>query len=624
MSFTFSFWVYDASSMRPISSLVFVFSAIPSILMKRAILLFAICLLTAAARAQNVPTGFDLSNYGVRIEPDKRVLVILATIDSARTESGSGKARLIDTKLSKTGAAFRDRIESELTVPDDLRQKISIFLTQYRKRRPDLSEADLVTPFIAMAYSLAQPPDMADPVITSDLPGDVLDVLDFAPLVREFYRRSGIAAKLDGYVKEYRAAADAGLRTGAREMVSEVLDYLHTKPQTVYAERVKVQTSKSKNTTLKNTEIREHERRFVIVPEMLAPAGNVEFLNIRDDYNVILPPDTDLSLSEARRAFIQYVVDAVILTHANEVSTIIPGVKQLLDERRKVNPNISPDAYLAVSRSLASAIDAKEAEWSLVRVATDQSRQKAAKVGSDPDKKIYNELEAFKRAEADETALRLSDDYERGAVLAFYFAEQLRGLEESGFDIASSIREMLLSFEPGKEANRLAEFAEARKRAMAAREARKTKPDSSQTAVFDNPVTAKLREIQGTIESKNYAKASADLAMLAKANPRDARIYYNAGRVAMLEAAGMTDADEQAKKIVEAKTAYSNVLNVATSTTDRALLSLTYVALARIYEIDDNKAYAIKLYDKAIEIGDVPGGALKVAVDAKQRLIQNP
>jgi len=296
----------------------------------------------------------------------------------------------------------------------------------------------------------------------------------------------------------------------------------------------------------------------------------------------------------------------------------------VLDERRKVNPNISPDAYLAVSRSLASAIDAKEAEWSLIRVATDQSRQKAAKVGSDPDKKIYNELEAFKRAEADETALRLSEDYERGAVLAFYFAEQLRGLEESGFDIASSIREMLLSFEPGKEANRLAEFAEARKRAAAAREARKTKPDSTQTAVFDNPVTAKLREIQATIESKNYAKASADLASLTRSNPRDARIYYNVGRVAMLQAAETTDASDQAKKIVEAKTAYSNVLSVATSTTDRALLSLTYVALARIYEIDDNKAYAIKLYDKAIEIGDVPGGALKVALDAKQKLIQNP
>jgi hypothetical protein len=96
------------------------------------------------------------------------------------------------------------------------------------------------------------------------------------------------------------------------------------------------------------------------------------------------------------------------------------------------------------------------------------------------------------------------------------------------------------------------------------------------------------------------------------------------GRVAMLEAAGMTDGDAQAKKILAAKNAYAGVLTSAATSTDRALLSLTYVALARIYEIDDNKEYAVKLYDKAIEIGDVAGGGYKSAIEGKQRLIQNP
>jgi hypothetical protein len=74
--------------------------------------------------------------------------------------------------------------------------------------------------------------------------------------------------------------------------------------------------------------------------------------------------------------------------------------------------------------------------------------------------------------------LRLSDDYENGAVLSFYFGQQLHGMEEAGFDIAASMREMLLSFDPAKESNRLAEFAEARKRAVAARESRKNSPPS--------------------------------------------------------------------------------------------------------------------------------------------------
>jgi hypothetical protein len=35
----------------------------------------------------------------------------------------------------------------------------------------------------------------------------------------------------------------------------------------------------------------------------------------------------------------------------------------------------------------------------------------------------------------------------------------------------------------------------------------------------------------------------------------------------------------------------------------------------RIYEFDDNKDYAVKLYDKAIQLGEVPGGAQKQALE---------
>jgi len=52
-------------------------------------------------------------------------------------------------------------------------------------------------------------------------------------------------------------------------------------------------------------------------------------------------------------------------------------------------------------------------------------------------------------------------------------------------------------------------------------------------------------------------------------------------------------------------------------------LSLAYVALARIYEIEDNKEYAVKVYDKPIQLGDIPGGGLKQAIEGKQRLVQN-
>ena len=596
--------------------------------MKKVFPLALILAAALAAVAQNVPSGFDISNYGVKIEPDRRVILVLATIDAARSQNAAGEnVRLINTKLSAAGTAFRGRMDSDLTVPDDLRQKISTFLARYKKQHPDRSDAELVTPFVAMAYSLAQPPDLGDPVVTSDLPGELLDVLDFAPLVREFYRRSGISAKLDQYLRDYQAASDPGLRSSTRDMVSEILDYLHTKPQTVFAERVKIEADKAKKRSpaLKSVEIREHDRRFLVVPEMLAPAGNVQFLNVRDDYYVVVPPDTDLTVSDARRAFIQYVVDAIVLTNAKDVSTVLPGVKLLLDGRRKIDPNISPDAYLAISRSLVAAIDAREAEFSRVDAATAIARQKLAGLKTDDQKRaVTAELQKFKDAQADETALRLSEDYEKGAVLDFYFAQQLRGMEASGFDIAASMRDMLLSLDTAKESDRLTEFAEARKRGQAAREARKTSPTSTDIAIVENPVTTRLLGIQKTIEAKDYSKAAADLEQLRKDSPNDPRIYYNIGRVATLQLDSITDADEQAKKLIEAKDAYVKVLDTATPTTDRALLSLTYVALARIYEFYNQKEMSLKLYDQAIAIADVPGGAYAQAIAGKQRLLKNP
>lgn len=97
-----------------------------------------------------------------------------------------------------------------------------------------------------MAYTLSPVPEMADPAYTADLPGTLLDVLDFAPLAREFYRRSGISGKLDEYVKDYQSEANQTLRSSTREMVTDLLNYLHTRPEIYYSEKVKIRDAKGK------------------------------------------------------------------------------------------------------------------------------------------------------------------------------------------------------------------------------------------------------------------------------------------------------------------------------------------------------------------------------------------
>lgn len=594
------------------------------------LILSAICVFSAGVFAQGPTGSFDLSNYGVRIEPDKRVMIVLAAVEAARTSNASGEdAPVVATPLSAEGSKFRELLKSDLAaMPADLRQRISTFMVAHKKRYPNLSDAELVAPFISMAYALTPAPELADPVVTTDLPGNLLDVLDFAPLVRDFYRRSSMSGNINEYIKTYQKTADGKLRNSTREMVGEILTYLNTKPQLFVTEKVKTETTKTraKKATISQIESRERERTFTIVPEMLAPVRTVNFVNVKDDYFVVVPAelsdDRELSSSEVRRGFLQYVVDPMVYGLGKDIEIIRPLVKKLLDERRKIDQSASPDVYLTISRSLVAAIDAKQVEFVRARAMTAQARQRIDGLKTDAEKRaVVQELDKVKAALADETALRLSEDYEKGAILDFYFAEQLSGFEGSGFDIASSIKEMLLSFDGTKEADRLSQFADARKRASAAREDRKKNPAAT-NVIIENPVTNKLVEIQKLIDAKNYAQAGTELKLLREKNPAEPRIYYNLGRVASLSAESVTDPEKQKATLLEAKIAYENVLRSATSTTDAALLSLTYVALAKIYEFYDERSYAIAIYDKAIQLGPVNGGAHAEAMSSKARLIK--
>ena len=539
-------------------------------------------------------------------------MVVMASLEAAGME----------TPLTEKGADFRRKLQADLQdLNPELRRKLKIFVDQYKRRRAGTSQAEIISPFISMAYTLSPVPDLTDPARTTDLPGDLLEVLDFAPLVREFYRRS-FSTKIDGYLKDYQSAGD-GMRKSAAEMVGELLEYLHTKPQLSYVEQIKTESpsSKDKKKPLQKVEIRERERRFFIVPELLASKGTINFRNVGDDYYAIVPPDTDLSQSEVRRAYLQYVIDPLVASNAKDISTFRAGIKTLLDERRKENADISPDIYLMVSRSLVAAVEAKEIEFRKTRIATAQARNKIDSVKTVEEKKAVSaELDAFKKSLADESALQLSEAYERGAVLAFYFADQLKGFEGSGFDIASSLRDMILSLDPTKETNRLAQFADARKRALTARETRRKNVGSNEI-VIENAVTKKLLDIDKIIQAKNYPAATTELKQLLEQNPSESRIYYTLGRVASLSAEGASEAETK-RHLLEAKVAYENVIRSASPKTDRTLISLSYVALGRIYEFYGENEYAMKIYEAAVKLGNTTDESYKQAVAARDRLMK--
>ncbi len=113
---------------------------------------------------------------------------------------------------------------------------------------------------------------------------------------------------------------------------------------------------------------------------------------------------------------------------------------------------------------------------------------------------------------------------------------------------------------------------------------------------------------------------------LSEQNPNELRIYYTLGRVASLSAEGASEAETR-RRLLEAKAAYEKVISSALANKDiakidTALISLSYVAIARIHEFYGETEVAIKVYEAAIKLSNTTDASYKQAVEARERLMK--
>ncbi|HEU5132467.1 MAG TPA: hypothetical protein VFT26_10210, partial [Pyrinomonadaceae bacterium] len=356
-------------------------------------------------------------------------------------------------------SAFRTKLRKDLANLDPaLREKMKTFYDRNRLPAP-ATPADQAARYVSLALALGPSPTFEAPERSEDLPAGLLEVLDFAPLVQEFARRSGIDEHMVDYVRAYQAEGDR-LRAPTTEMVRALLTYLHTRPITSSNERVEVKNPNKKSKE-KTYTFRQKERRFLILPDLLAARGAINFRIIGDDYYAVVPEGTDPSSSELRRAYLQYVIDALVLRFNKDIALRREQVKQLLTERQNAGATVSPDVFLSVSRSLVTAADARYEEMRRLDFVSRDARARITAAKTEADRAaIGKAAQEEMKAIQDETVARLAGEYEKGAVLSFYFADQLKGIESAGFDLANFFPDMVASFDPVREAKRPSEYAE--------------------------------------------------------------------------------------------------------------------------------------------------------------------
>ena len=568
-------------------------------------------------------TSLDLAEYGVRLEPDARLIIVMSALDAAGFDP---------TPAGKRLSAFRALVRKDQTNLDpELRERLKNFFE--RKKLPSpATAADQAARYVSLAYALSPPPLLDAPERSDDLPGGVLEVLDFAPLVREFYRKSGIDERLNSYLHAYQAEADR-LRQPTTEMVRATLSYLHTRPIIVTTQRVRVKSTDKKKNAAARYETVEHDRRFFIVPDLLAAPGAVNFRVIADDYFAIVPEGTDPTSSELRRGYLQFVIDPLVLKFNKEIALHREQVKQLLAARAKENAEVSPDVLLVVSRSLVAAADARfllaarfAEVTNLQRLRLQQARDDAARAA------IAKTAAGAKAAITDEAIASLVEDYENGAVLDFYFADQLHDVEAAGFDIANFFGDIMAAFDPAREAKRLAEAATARDHAAAARKAHPRyslwliDPEAEVRNAADDSgnvvLISQLTEVEKLLQTRNYETAETHLKALLLEHPGDPRLLFTLGQTASLWARDTTDDELQSQRLNRALANYRLAVAAAAPETDKALLSRAHEAMGRILAFLERNDEAMKEFDAAIKIGEVAGGAYQDAIAGKKKLAQ--
>src|SRR6185369_825347 len=451
---------------------------------------------------QRQGASFEVSEYGVDFQADPRLIVMMAALDVAGFEPVIG---------ARAPSTFRVKLRKDLANLDgDLRARMKNFYERNKLPSP-ATPADQAARYVSLALALGQTPTLDAPERSDDLPSGLLEVLDFAPLVQEFYRRSGIDEHMVEYVRAYQAEGDR-LRAPTTEMVRSVLTYLHTRPITTSQDRVEVKNP-NKKSKQKLYSFRNKERRFFILPDLLAAPGAINFRIIGDDYYAVVPEGTNPSSSELRRAYLQYVIDALVLRFNKDIAQRREQVKQILTEREKAGAQVSPDVFLNVSRSLVTAADARYEEVRRLEFLSRDTRARFTAAKTDADKAaIAKAAQDEIKAIQDETVARLAEEYEKGAVLSFYFADQLKGIETSGFDLANFFPDMIASFDPVREAKRPSEYAETVQRATAAREARRAaqRSQSEMNVEASGKEAALVRDlaaIEDTLRNKDYNDA---------------------------------------------------------------------------------------------------------------------
>jgi tetratricopeptide (TPR) repeat protein len=551
------------------------------------------------------------SEANVWISPDVRTFVVMAAVNMAGFDYETAGQPL---------SPARAELRKDLSKLDPaVKEKLATFYKAHRRQGVD-EAADAVR-YAALSLMMTPPP--AFTVYQSNerpLPDDLQPLLDFVPLVREFYVKSGIRELIPKYMSVGDAYA-AAYRKPIGELIYEVLEYFHTEPQTVIHMRpLIITTGEAEAKVRKSTVVeRSRTRQVFVIPDPLAALNTSvvrgDILNqkedllsrrIGDDYIVIVGPSRAVTTDSARQAMIRFVIDPLVERHLKTSLDYKDQILKLVGSTPTASKQYSNSVYLIIRESLAQATEARMRR--LQAIAT---------------RGTYSE---------DDAIFDLAQAYLRGAVLSFHFYESLTGLEKVGISMEDFFDQMMATTKFDREATRAREFEPVVARVSASRSKSANNASGEGAAAAEavmGAMAAKILTSDDLIRQKRFTDARPILEEVLAVEPNNARALYGMAQVLTQTPSAVEKdpkGDENDKiqaqhdRLEQAIKLYRKAIENASKQSERWLIQWSHVFLGRIFDFQEFRADAIAEYQKAIEMGpDIPNGAYKEAVEGKQR-----
>ncbi len=548
--------------------------------------------------------GLRPEAVNVFVQTDARLFILMAALNIAGYED--------QTRGSPNWPQWRQRL---VNLDPDLRARLAAFYTQ--QLGPGSDAAFRLGGYLGLSLTLSPPPALALPARRQTLPGDVVAAARFLPLVREFYAKSGIAKLVSPALDSSKDQLDA-LRQQTGVVMLQTLNYLHTIPILRLARRSA--SPRESEATLSQPRFRLRRLFVVLNPLDASDTAYIrnDILNGMDVETDRLPGDdyflvtgSSFTTDPIRLAFLQFVLEPLSERYAQTIHEQAPVIGQLAERVMGPKAAQKETAFSIVNKSLVRAVEAR-----LKRLRAQEVLE--GKLAAD---KPVTEKQAAEKLAEEEILAELSTHYEQGAVLVFHFYDRLIRGEQVGADIADYYESLLASIDVEREAARAEGYRDVRARVEARRAAQ---PKGVVPSV--SPLVEKLGQAETFIRAGKFEPAQGVLSELAKQYPNNARVLYGQAQVinrmaSLIDPSKSADEDAAWEQLMtqleEAVRLYRRALSQASPQEEKWLISQAHVAIGKILDFSNQPEAAAVEYQKAIELGDVPGGAY---AQAKEQL----